>query len=105
MKEKNQYKLDEAIKEFYKIEPLQQDLATTVANKIFAEQKKESTVLDKTLLITLGFAVVVSLIYVLSLLSEISFATALMFVVAIVGFIGLSVKEHFVLLRRIQYQQ
>lgn len=103
MSKKYQYKLDEAIKELYKIEPLQQDLAATVANKIFSEQ--ESTVLDKILLIALGFAVIVSLIYVFRLLSEVSLTTVLLFVITILGFIGLTIKEHFVLLRKIQYQQ
>ena len=100
MNEKNQYKLDEAIKELYRIEPLQHDLAATVANKIFAEQKKESAVSDKILLATLCLLIAVSLVYVFSLFAEISATAVLLLVVAVTGFTGLSVKEYSVLLRQ-----
>jgi hypothetical protein len=102
---KEKYKLDKAIKELYKIEPLQQDLAATVANKIFAEHKKESAVLDRILLSALCLVIAISLIYGFSLLAEISPAALLLFVIMIAGFIGLSAKEYSVLSQRIQSQR
>lgn len=100
MKEK--YQLDEAIKEFYEIKPLRRDLAATVAHKIFAEeQKKESLVGDKILLAALCFLMVVSLIYAFSLLAEVSLTAILLCVITLGAFIGLTIKEHFILLRRI----
>lgn len=101
MKEKDQYKLDEAIKTFYQTEPLRQNFAATVADKAFAKQKSYSPVSDKILLVTLFFAVAASLIYGFSLLSEISVTVILMFAMTIAAFIGLSIKEYFVLLKRL----
>ena len=101
MKEKNQYNLDEAVKELYKTEPLRQDLASTVANKVFAKQKTASSVLDKILVVTLFFVITASLVYGFSLLGGITLTAVLIFVITIAGFIGLSVKEHLIMLKRI----
>ena len=40
MKEEKQFNLNEAIKKFYKTEPLKQDLAARVNNRVF--EKKEN---------------------------------------------------------------
>jgi hypothetical protein len=98
---KENYNLDEAVKKLYKVEPLRRDFAAIVANKAFGEQKRDSTVLDKLLFITLCFVITASLIYGLSLLGGVSLTIILIFVVTILGFIGLSIKEHFILLNRI----
>ncbi len=98
---KKQYNLREAVKELYKTEPLQRDLAATVANKIFPEKPPESFVLDKILLITLGFILAASFIYVYGFLIQISSVIILLFLAATGGLIGLSIKEHLILLKRI----
>ena len=98
---KENYNLDEAVKKLYKVEPLRRDFAAIVANKAFGEQKRDSTVLDKIHLITLWLVLIASLIYGFSLLSGASLTIILIFIVIILGFIGLSIKEHFILLNRI----
>jgi hypothetical protein len=104
MKKKDRYNLDEAIKEFYITEPLRRDFAAAVADKAFANQKNDPTALDKILIITLGFVTAAALIYGFSLLSEISVAAVSLFVITIAGFIVLSIKEHLILLKRINNQ-
>ena len=102
MRKKNQYNLGEAVKEFYQTEPLQRDLATTVANKIFPEKPVDSFVLDKILLIMLCFILVASFIYVYGFLTQVSLGIILLFLIAIAGLISLSIKEHLILLKRIK---
>lgn len=99
---KNQYNLREAVKELYQTEPLRRDLATTAANKIFSEKPTDSFVLDKILLITLGFILAASFIYVYGFLTQISSLIILLFLAAVGGLIGLSIKEHLILLKRIR---
>ena len=42
MKEKDEYNLEEAIKHFYREEPLKKNLANRVTNKLFEEQNNSS---------------------------------------------------------------
>lgn len=101
MKKKNQYKLGEAVKELYQIEPLQHDLATTVADKVFDARTKDSSALDKILGIALCAILAASFIYVYGFLTELSAVIILLFLAAVGGLTGLSIKEHFILVKQI----
>lgn len=98
---KNQYNLREAVKELYQIEPLRRDFAATTADKIFAEKPIDSFVPDKILLLTLGVILAASFVYIYGFLAEISSAIILLFLAAVGGLTGLSIKEHLILLKRI----
>jgi hypothetical protein len=54
MKQQKEYKLEEAIKNFYTTEPLKADLATTVADKVFEKHKKVYPAFETWLYIFIG---------------------------------------------------
>ncbi|HEX9827877.1 MAG TPA: hypothetical protein VGA80_14855 [Flavobacteriaceae bacterium] len=101
MKEKEQYSLDEAIGKFYKTEPLKIDLAKTVANSVFGEEKKVSVFFDKMLYFIVCLIAVGAVIYCISLFSKLSISSVMLFLIIVVSFFGLSVKEHSVLSKKV----
>lgn len=101
MKAKKQYNLDEAIRSFYKTEPLKIDLPTTVANKVTLSPNKITVLLDSLLY---GFVAVLAcagLIYSFSLFSHYSFPALYLVAIPVACYFGLSVKEYSLMSKRI----
>lgn len=96
-----QYPLDEAIKKFFKEEPLKIDLAKAVANSVFAKEKKKSTVFDKMLYLAICLIAFVTVVYCCSLLSKLSIPGIILFLIIIVSFFGFSFKEYTILSKKI----
>ena len=101
MKEKDEYNLEEAIKHFYCGEPLKKDLATSVTNKIFEEQKKPSGIFDKWFYFSIGLIIVALFVYFISILNSLSVPSVLMMMILSVMLIGLSIKEFSVFSKKI----
>ncbi len=93
MKKDKHYNLEEAIKNFYKSEPLKIDLANTVANKVFAKPKEVSVVSDKWLYIFVAILIVCGLIYIFSFLKEFSQPYVLLIFIPLIGYFGLSLRS------------
>jgi hypothetical protein len=98
------YKLEEAIKELYDVEPLRGDLATGVAHRIFEPQKAAPSMFDRLVVPVLSLVAAVSMIYAIYLLLGASIVVGLVFVIAVTASIGLALKEYFVLLKRLHIQ-
>src|ERR1043165_3271670 len=98
------YKLEEAIKELYDVEPLRGDLATGVAHRIFEPQKAAPSMFERLVVPVLSLVAAVSMIYAIYLLLGASIVVGLVFVIAVTASIGLALKEYFVLLKRLHIQ-
>ena len=94
MKDNKKYSLDEAIRNFYKIEPLKIDLAKTVASKIYAIPKNSSATLDKWLYVFVAALTVSGLIFSFSHFRDYSLPTTLLVLIPVAGYFGLSAKEY-----------
>lgn len=101
MKDNEQYRLDEAIKNFYKAEPLKIDLSKTVANKVFAKKKETSFVFDKVLFFIGCLIAVGAVIYCFSLFGKLSMPFVMLSLILIVCFFVLSLKEYSVLSKKV----
>lgn len=99
---RKQYHLGEAIKELYETTPLRPDFAQIVADQAFVSQKKQMTVWDKVVLAAFGLVISASFIYGVRLIGESSVILLLIFLTAVVVMISLSLKEHSILLKRIE---
>jgi hypothetical protein len=102
MTQKDEYNLGEALREFYRVEPLPDDFAEALAERVFAKPAAASTFLDWILLFALCAAVVGSTVYVITLLGS-NFAATLVAAVVIAGLTALSVTEGRLLRGRILF--
>jgi hypothetical protein len=94
MKTEKKYTLPEAIGKFHKTVPLQIDLATTVANKVFAKRKMEIALLDSWLYAFVAVIAGTGLIYTFILVYTASLLSVLVIIIPIIFYFGLSVKEY-----------
>lgn len=101
MKKQKQYGLGDAVKNFHKTEPLKIDLAATVADKVLANRKEPSFVLDKVLYVFSMLLIAGALVYVFSFYKYFSSLSTLLVIIPIGGYIGLSVKEYLTLSRKL----
>ena len=101
MKKKEQYKLGEAIQNFYKTEPLKIDLANATADKIFVKTKDASPVFDKWLYTFAAILFAIGMIYCFSIFSRFSLQLILLTLVPAACYFGLSVKEHLLISKRL----
>ena len=101
MKKKEQYLIEEAIKNFYKTEPLKNDLATTVVNRVFAKKEKPSMEFDYWAYFILSLIIVGSIGYYFSLLTKLSLSPILMLLMATGGVAWLSFKEFTILSKKL----
>lgn len=101
MKEKKTYSLGEAIKQFHKTEPLKIDLANTVANKVFVKAKMPSVILENWLYVFVAVIVVGGLIYSFSLFSNDLLPLYFLFLIPVACYFGFSVKEYWVMSKRL----
>lgn len=102
MKGKEQYSLSEAVQKFYKTEPLKSDLAKTVTDRVFVKEKKVSFVFDRVLYFIGCFIAVGAVIYCLSLFGKLSISFLLLFLIIVVSFFSLSVKEYSVMSKKVR---
>ena len=100
MKTEKEYNLKVVINKFYKTDPLRIDLANTVANRIFVKSKIEIALLDKWLYVFVAVLVSCGLIYSFILVNPSSLLLALVIILPIVFFSGLSVKEYKLMSKR-----
>ena len=101
MKEKDEYNLEEAIKHFYRGEPLKKNLANSVTNKLFEEQNNSSIYFDNWFYLSIGLIIVSLLVYFISILNLLSISSVLMMVIFSATLIGLSIKEFSVFSKKI----
>jgi hypothetical protein len=101
MKKQEQYSLDEAIKKFYKAEPLKIDLAKTVASKVFVNEKKVSFNFDKVLYFVGCLTAVAVVICCFILFGKLSVSVVMPFIIIGVSFFGLSAKEYSVFSKKV----
>ena len=92
--------LGEAIRNFYKTEPLQTDLANAVANKVFAKPKEASPVFDKWLYAFAAILFAGGMIYCVSIFRQFSLSLILLAMIPAACYIGLSVKEHLLISKK-----
>lgn len=101
MKKKEQYNIDEAIKYFYDTEPLKNDLATTVADRIFLKKEETSIVFEYWAYFILCLIIAGSIAYYFNLLIKLSLSPILILVMA-TGFLAwVSVKEFSILSKKL----
>ena len=100
MRENKQYSLDEAIRTFYKTEPLKIDLAKNVASKIYVKPKKVSVKLDNWLYVFVVVLAVGGLIFSFSLFTNYSLPTVFLVLIPVACFFGLSAKEYLLMSKR-----
>jgi hypothetical protein len=101
MKNEKEYSLDEAIKNFYKSEPLKIDLANTVANKAFIKRNEVSVVWDKWLYVFAAAIILGALIYSFNFLKDFSLSLLLLIVIPMVSYFGLSAKEFLLMSKKL----
>ena len=101
MKQQKEYKLEEAIKNFYPTEPLQADLATTVAEKVFEKHKKVYPAFDTWLYIFIGILVIAGIVYSFSFLNQFSVLSGLMILISIALYFTLFFKEYLLIHKRL----
>lgn len=101
MKKQKEYKLEEVIKNFYITEPLESDLATTVADKIFAKRNKAFPALDNWLYIFIGVLFAAGIIYGFGFLKQLSFFSGLIMLIPVAMYFGLSFKEYSLIHKRL----
>ena len=101
MKEKDEYNLEEAIKHFYRGEPLKKNLANSVTNKLFEEQNNSSVFFDNWFYFSIGLIIISLLVYFISILNSLSVPSVLMMMILSVMLIGLSIKEFSVFSKKI----
>ena len=100
MKEKQQYELGEAIKNFYETEPLQTDLSKAVANKVFTKRKESTLVFDKWLYTFAAILFAAGMIYCVRVASQFSLSFILLLLIPAACYIGLAVKEHWLISKK-----
>jgi hypothetical protein len=100
MKNRKIYLIHEAIKMYYKTEPLSIDLANTVADKVFAEHKIETNLLDKSIFTSLAVLIVAGLVCSFYFVKQFSILYIFLIFIPICCFIGLSVKEYAVMSKK-----
>jgi hypothetical protein len=101
MKEKRQYELGEAIKNFYETEPLQTDLANAVASKVFEKRKESSPVFDKWLYAFAAILFAAGMIYCVRIASQFSLSFILLLLIPAACYIVLAVKEHWLISKKL----
>ncbi len=101
MKNRKIYHIQEAIKIYYKTEPLRIDLASTVADKVFVKNKTETNLLDKCLFASIAVLIVVGLACSFYFVKQDSRWYIFVIIISICGFTGLSVKEYAVISKKI----
>ena len=101
MKDNKQYSLDEAIRNFYKIEPLKIDLAKTVTSKVYVIPKKISSALDNWLYVFVAVLTVCGLIFSFTLFANYSLPTMFLVLIPVACYFGLSAKEYSLLSKQL----
>lgn len=94
MSNKEQFNLDEAIKLFYKTEPLMVDLSSAVSNKVFAEQRSSVSYKDIAAYLAIGFIGLVVLFLSLNYLVSLQLPLELLLlIIPVLFYFWLSAKE------------
>ncbi|MEP7371835.1 MAG: hypothetical protein ABI675_00515 [Chitinophagaceae bacterium] len=101
MKKKQQYELGEAIKNFYETKPLQSDLAKSVANKVFGRRKEAAPVFDRWLYAFAAILFAAGMIYCFSIVRQFSLSLISLVLIPAACYIGLSVKEHWLISKKL----
>src|SRR6188474_1499766 len=101
MKRQKEYKLEEAIKNFYTTKPLKADLATTVADKVFEKHKKVYPAFETWLYIFIGVLVAAGIIYSFSFFNHFSVPSGLMILISIAFYFSLFFKEYLLIHKRL----
>ncbi|HEX8332088.1 MAG TPA: hypothetical protein VF622_05670 [Segetibacter sp.] len=101
MEKKEQYNIDEAIKYFYDTEPLKRDLATTVANRVFAKKAKPSLEFEYGAYFILFVIIAVSIAYYFSLLIKLSMSPILILLMVAGCVAWMSMKEFSILSKKL----
>ena len=91
---KKEYRLDEAIKNFYKTDALKTDLAKSVSESVFVKPSAVRSSLDKWLFVFVAILISVGLMYSFSLLRQVSFPALCLILFSVVSFVGLARKEY-----------
>jgi len=101
MKKKEQYNIDEAIKYFYDTEPLKNDLAATVANRVFAKKEKPSLKFEYWAYFILFLIIAGSVAYYFSLLMKLSLSPILILLMVAGCVVFISLKEFSILYKKL----
>ena len=98
---KKEYKLDEAIKNFYTTAPLKTNLAKTIPERVFMKPEEVRSPMDKWLYVFAVILVFIGLMYSFSFFQHISMPAFFLILFSIVSFAGLARKEYSLFSRRL----
>lgn len=101
MNDKDQYELGEAIRRFHGTPPLNIDLATIVAGKIFRQQRIKTFVPDKWLYASIAVLVLAGIVLSVGRLSLPSLPAIMLIVLLAAAFALLSAKEYSAMAKRL----
>src|SRR4051812_44922447 len=104
MKKQKEYSLEEAVKSFYKTEPLKTDLAARVADTIFSKGKKSSPVFETWLYAFAVILTIAGIIYGLNYLIQVSVLSGLLIIISIAVYLTLSFKEYSVTAKKLLFK-
>jgi len=101
MKEQKKYTLEEAVKNFHVTKPLKIDLATKVADTVFAKREKTFPVSETWLYAVGAFLIIAGIIYSFSFLISFSVLSGLSVICAIILYLSLSLKEYRIMSKKL----
>jgi hypothetical protein len=101
MKQKKQYPIDAAIKYFYDVEPLKNDLAATVVSRVFLKQERPSFNYENWIYFILLLIIGGSVAYYFSLLMKLSLSPILILLMTTGCLAWISMKEFSVLSKKL----
>jgi len=93
MTEDRLIELGEAIKSFYRVEPLKNDLEAAIARRLADVQEQEALITDKALYLFIGLIAAGSTIYCVAISSSFSISQVLLVLGILVSLICVSVVE------------
>lgn len=94
--DKKEYKLGEAIHQFYVMEPLRHDLANVVADRIFEKQKQGADVVDKAIYLIAVVLLVIGVVYGFSLTGNFA-GIAVILIVFMVLILAMAARKEYLI--------